>query len=54
MVTKQIKDSKGNITYEEHDDGYKEYNTYNENNKLIRSEQHYTNGIVEVETFNQE
>lgn len=50
MITKQIKDSNGNIVYEEHDDGYTEQNTYR-NNKLIRSEQHYANGIIEIEHF---
>lgn len=50
MITKQIKDSNGNIVYEEHDDGYVEENIYR-NNKLIRSEQHYANGIIEIEHF---
>ena len=50
MITKQIKDSNGNVVYEEHDDGYVEENTY-QDDKLIRSEQHYSNGIIEVEHF---
>ena len=51
MIIKQEKDDNGNITYEEYDSGYKEYNTYSKNNKLIRSEQHYPNGLVEVENY---
>lgn len=44
-------DKNGNVIYERHPDGYEEYNTYNENNKLIRSEQRYSNGRIEVENF---
>lgn len=51
MVTKNIYDKSGNLLYEEHDDGYKEMNTYNNNGKLIRQEIHYSNGLVEVEHY---
>jgi chaperonin GroEL (HSP60 family) len=50
MITEQLKDENGNVRYEEHDDGYREYDQY-DSDKLIRSEQHYPNGIVEVEHF---
>lgn len=43
-------DENGNIIFARYGDYY-ERNTYNKNNKLIRSEQHYGNGIVEVEQF---
>ena len=51
MIVKQTLDSKGNVVYEEHEDGYYEYNTYDESGNLIRSEQHYVNGLVEVEQW---
>ena len=51
MIVKQTLDSKGNVVYEEHDDGYREYNTYDDSGHLIRSEQHYRNGLVEVEQW---
>lgn len=50
MVSEQITDSNGNVVYESHDDGYVEINKY-DGDKLIRSEQHYSNGLVEVEHF---
>lgn len=50
-ILQQIIDENGNVIYEEHDSGYFERNQYNENGKLIRSEQHYPNGIVEIEHF---
>ena len=51
MVVLQEKDKNGNIIDEEHDSGYKEYNTYSDTNKLIRSEQHYPHGQVEIEKY---
>ena len=51
MVIETKKDENGNIIYEKHDDGYYENNTYNDNGKLIRSESHYSNGIVEIEKY---
>ena len=35
----------------ERSDGYFEFNTYNEYNKLIKSEVHYSNGIIETEQY---
>ena len=49
-IIRQEKDSDGNVIYEQHDDGYYEYNTY-ENGRCIRSECHYSNGLVEVEQY---
>lgn len=49
----RVVDENDNLIYEEDDDGYRERNTYNENNKLVRCEVRYPNGIVEVEHFNE-
>ena len=51
MINKVIKDSNGNVIYEEHDDGYTEHNTYI-NNKLARSEIRYSNGRIEIDHYN--
>lgn len=51
-VIQQIKDENGNIVYEEHDTGYKEWNKYNAKGKLIESRQQYPNGLIETERFN--
>lgn len=51
MIIKQTLNSRGDILYEEHSDGYYEINTYDLCGCLIRSEQHYANGIVEVEQW---
>lgn len=54
MIKTIKKDKNNNIIYESHMDGYEEFNTYNENNKLIRSECHYSNGLVEIEHYKNE
>ncbi len=51
VIVKQEKDDNGNVIYEEHDDGYYEMNTYNSENKLIKSVIHYSNGLIEVEQY---
>ncbi len=51
MLIDRRYDSRGNIVYEEYSDGYIEYNEYNKSNQLLRSECHYSNGIVEMESF---
>lgn len=51
MITDQRYDEDNNLVYEEHEDGYIERNTYDDNNHLVRSEQRYANGIIEVENY---
>ena len=51
MVIDQRLDSRGNVVFEEHDDGFIEYNEYSINNTLVRSECHYPNGLVETEQY---
>ena len=46
-----IRDENDNVVYRKDKDGYWERNTYDTNGKLIRSEQHYTNGVVETEQY---
>ena len=50
---KIVKDKNGNIIYQEYPDGSYERNMYNENNKLIKNEFHYANGIVETQQYNE-
>lgn len=53
MITDQIIDENGNLIYEEHDDGYKEYNEYyTDTNKLKKSVSCYSNGLIETEHYN--
>ena len=47
VIVKQEKDDNGNIIYEEYDDGYYEMNTYNSENKLIKSLDLKKNGCIE-------
>lgn len=51
MVIRLERDKDGNITYEEHDDGFYEISTYEEN-QLVRQETHYSNGIVDIDHYN--
>lgn len=52
LVVEERFDSKGNLIYEKLSHGYYECNDYNNDNELIRTECHFTNGMVEVEKYN--
>lgn len=50
-VLKEEYDSNGNVIVFETYDGHKEYNSYDKDGKLIKSDITYPNGIREVEYY---